>query len=348
MPQGPRLENDVRDRRNRLGWTQNDLALRSGLSRTGIGAIEAGRLVPSTTAALSLASALGCRVEEIFRVRPTSIRDPWAWPRSGHTGRFWRAEIGGVIRHYPVEPGPLGMLPHDGLIEGELAQARGEADPSKTLVIATCDPAIGLLARELEQSSGIRLLAFVRPSQAALGLLASGLVHAAGVHLGRDGNVPAVLEAAGAGYSLLRMARWEEGVCSAPTLRLGSIRDALDGNRLWVGREPGSGARRCQDDLLEGRAAPSRTAPDHRGVARAVRDGWAEVGVCHRLAAEEVGLDFLGVRQEDHDLCFAGSSEGDPRIRALIEAVRSPSYRRAIGDLPGFETAETGRKQPVA
>ena len=62
------LENEVRAYRTRLGWSQEELASRSGLSRAGISAIETGRLVPSTAAALALASALECTVEAIFRL----------------------------------------------------------------------------------------------------------------------------------------------------------------------------------------------------------------------------------------------------------------------------------------
>jgi transcriptional regulator with XRE-family HTH domain len=56
------FENRVRDRRMQSGWSQEELARRSGLSRTGISAIETGRIIPSAAAALGLAAALGCRV----------------------------------------------------------------------------------------------------------------------------------------------------------------------------------------------------------------------------------------------------------------------------------------------
>ena len=71
----PRLENWVREQRTRRGWSQEELARRSGLSRTGIGAIETGRLVPSAAAALALATAFDCRVEDLFRLpRPATHR----------------------------------------------------------------------------------------------------------------------------------------------------------------------------------------------------------------------------------------------------------------------------------
>ena len=75
MADEPRLENDVRAYRDRLGWSQDELARRSGLSRAGISAIETGRLVPSTGAALALARAFGCTVEDLFRLPPRRVRD---------------------------------------------------------------------------------------------------------------------------------------------------------------------------------------------------------------------------------------------------------------------------------
>jgi molybdate-binding protein len=89
-------------------------------------------------------------------------------------------------------------------------------------------------------------------------------------------------------------------------------------------------------------------ASDHRGVAEAVRSGCADAGVCLRLVSEEAGLDFLGVRMEDYDLCFPARWRQDPRIRALLEAVRSPDYRRALGELPGYDSAGTGELQHVS
>ncbi len=77
------LENDVRASRIRFGWSQEELAGRSGVSRAGISAIETGRLVPSTAAALAVAAAMGTTVEALFRLpgtRPRAEGEEWAWP----------------------------------------------------------------------------------------------------------------------------------------------------------------------------------------------------------------------------------------------------------------------------
>jgi molybdate-binding protein len=110
----------------------------------------------------------------------------------------------------------------------------------------------------------------------------------------------------------------------------------------WVGREPGSGARQCLDELLEGRRAPRHVAPDHRSVALAIRCGWADAGVCLRLASDEAGLGFLDLRREAYDLCFPEGLAKDRRLRALVDVVRSSRYRALWGDLPGCEARTAG------
>jgi molybdate-binding protein len=218
--------------------------------------------------------------------------------------------------------------------------------------MACCDPATGLLAAELARTADIRLIALQCPSRKSLGLLGKGLIHVAGVHLTRadqpEGNGRVVRSELGVGYGLLRVARWEEGIASSPALRLASVRAAVRSELRWAGREDGSGARQCLDELLGGRrAASGNLASDHRGVAEAVRSGWADVGICLRLASEEAGLEFLRVRQEAYDLCFPARWESDPRIQALLNVVRSPTYRKALGDLPGYDSAGAGEVQHI-
>ncbi|AGA27746.1 substrate-binding domain-containing protein [Singulisphaera acidiphila] len=343
----------LREWRGRRGWSQEDLARRSGLSRAGVSAIETGRLVPSAAAALALAAALECRVEDLFRLRKPEAGAPtWAWTPRREPCRYWTAELGGEIRLYPAEPSPLGMIPHDGVVHEGTLQAGEPIAPERTLIMACCDPAVGLLAAELAREAGVRLLAFQRPSRTALTLLGQGLVHAAGVHLSRHdepgGNAGVVRAALGPGYTLLRVAHWEEGIALAPGLALSTVGAAIGSDLRWIGRETGSGARQCLDELLTDRQAPNRLASDHRGVAEALRGGWADAGVCLRLVSEEAGLDFLGVRQEAYDLCFPTRWEDDPRLKALVHAVRSPSYRQALGDLPGYDSTAAGALQRVS
>jgi molybdate-binding protein/DNA-binding XRE family transcriptional regulator len=359
MTDDTRLENEVRAFRARVGWSQDALARQSGLSRAGISAIETGRLVPSTGAALALARAFGCTVEDLFRLPHVKStcgegESAWAWTVPLAACRYWRAEVKGITRAYPVEVSPLGLLPHDGTFENGAFHHHPRVSPTQTLVIACCDPAVGLIAQELARAADVRLIVLQRSSHAALDLLAKGLVHAAGVHLARaedlDGNLTAARDLLGADseHRLIRVADWDEGIALAPRLGLRTVKAVIRAKLCWAGRETGSGARQCLDEVLgprmEGQNPRNlRLVTDHRGVANAIRFGCADAGVCLRLTSLEADLDFLCVRREAYDLCFRGTLIGDPRIQSLIRVIRSSAYRQLLGELPGYDTTCTGQ-----
>ena len=313
--------NRMREWRDRLGWSQQDLAQRAGVSRAAVSAIEVARLAPSVTAALALARALGASVEELFAAGPPAPE--WAWPPKQIPPRYWLAEVGGRVLRFPVESPAAGGEPHDGIFPGP-APVRLVPLPRSTLVIACCDPAIGLLAGEYARRTGYRILSFSRSSRQALSLLGAGLVHVAGTHFA-GGNRAAARESLDGPIRLLHVARWEEGLALGPRSARSSVGSVVRSRLRWVGREAGSGARECQDEVRPGKP-PNRVAFDHRGVAEAVRCGWADVGVCHRLPCEEAGLRFLSVRREPFDLCFPAAFAVDPRSR--------PRRRGAVVNLP--------------
>lgn len=60
------LHNRVRELREARGWTQLQLAERTGVSRKTVNTIESGALNPSTFISLRLARALGETVEQLF------------------------------------------------------------------------------------------------------------------------------------------------------------------------------------------------------------------------------------------------------------------------------------------
>lgn len=346
------LRNRVHAYRTARNWSQDELAQRTGLSRAGISAIEIGRLVPSTVAALALARAFGCTVEDLFALAaPLEDSPAWAWEPPSDSCPYWLAEVRGRRWLYPVEMSQVGLAVHDGVWEAGELRTRPACDPSQTLVIATCDPAAGLLATEIARASRIRLLVLQRSTREALGLLRRGLVHVASLHMGQasdpEGNAPIVREVAGSGYQLLRVAYWEQGVAFRPELRLSSPAAAARARLRWVARESGCPARRWLDELLAGHKTPRRFVTDHRAVADAIRHGWADAGVCHRLVSEVARLSFLAFPQEAQDLCYATDLADDPRLQTLIKVVRSAAYRRQLAELPGYAVSGGGEIQPV-
>jgi molybdate-binding protein/transcriptional regulator with XRE-family HTH domain len=352
MAHDRRPANKVKELRLNRGWSQGELARRAGMSRTAVSAVEMDRLVPSVAAALGLAAALGCSVEELFGAPGNEAAEPaWAWAPPPATARYWHARVQNRILLYPVEATALGVVAHDGVAGDDRPRRHSRVGPEETLVVAGCDPAAALLATEYARTTGYRLLVLPRSSGQALDLLAHGLVHAAGIHLGSAGdaaNAGAARSRLDGGVALLRAARWQEGLAVAPRLKERSVRGLLRAHLSWVGREPGSGARQCLDELFAGRPPPRRLAHDHQQVAAAVRAGWADIGVCLRLVCAEAGLDFVALREEAYDLCYPAGAEADPRLRGLIEVVRSAAYRRLLGELPGYDSSETGEIEVVA
>ena len=350
------MTNRVRACRIVKGWSQDELAAKAGISRAGVSGIETNRLVPSTSAALALAAAFGCHVEDLFRLASSPGDEvAWAWQPRRNPGdapcRYWRASVADRDLLYPTEPTNLGTVGHDGVYCEGRFQERPCAAPSDTLVIASCDPAVGILADELKRYGNIRLLAFQRSSHEALDLLSRGLVHVAGIHLTTEvtpgRNAAAAKSRLSGSLHLLHGARWEEGLAFAPGLALRSVHAALTSRARWVGRESGSAVRQLLDELLGDRRPPRRIAQGHHGVAEAIRCGWADVGVCLRLVSEEAGLGYISLRHEEYDFCYPANLEGDPRIQALILAVRSISYRTLLGGLPGYDATGAGELEQI-
>jgi molybdate-binding protein len=305
------------------------------------------RLVPSVAAAMALARCFECRVEDLFGAQAnTESAAVWAWPPAHEPCRYWQARVRGRTLYFPAEWPAAGNDIHDGVCrDGRFVNHDGCA-PENTLVMASCDPAAALLAQALAQAHGFRLLVFQRSSRQALDLLQRGLVDVAGMHLARadepDGNAATARNVLGKGYSLLKYACWQEGLALGPGVHVSSPGAVVRAQLRWVGREPGSGARQCQDELLARHKPPRRLARHHRGVAEAVSAGWAEVGVCVRLVCEEAGLNFLEIQDESYDLCFPTELEDDPRLRALLRTVRAPAFRTTLAELPGYDSRATG------
>jgi putative transcriptional regulator len=60
------VKNRIPDLRAERSWTQADVALRIGVSRQTINAIETGKFDPSLPVAFRLARLFGLSIEEVF------------------------------------------------------------------------------------------------------------------------------------------------------------------------------------------------------------------------------------------------------------------------------------------
>lgn len=327
-------------------WSQGRLAEVAGIPRTTVSAIESRRLTPSVNAALAVAKALELSVEHLFSPGPTASQ--WAIePGSDHI-RYRSARVGERLLAYPVESLAVAPAPHDGVWKrGETGELPTSPYAGETLVLACCDPAVGLLAHALGREAGVRLLVLERGGLAALDLLRRGLVHLAGLHFSTtdhpDRNQEIAKRELGPGHHLIRVASWEEGLARPVSERRSGTATLSKRNITWALREPGSAARDCLDQFLCAKMVPAgRVVGGHSAVAGSVRSGWADAGVCVRLSAEEAGLAFQPLRTEALDFCLTEDSLGDPRIKALLRVLQSRDHRRLLKELPGYDASETG------
>jgi putative transcriptional regulator len=60
------MKNRIADLRAERAWTQADLAMRVGVSRQSINAIETGKFDPSLPLAFRLARLFGLTIEQLF------------------------------------------------------------------------------------------------------------------------------------------------------------------------------------------------------------------------------------------------------------------------------------------
>ena len=340
----------LREFRIKNNWTQAELARRAGISRSSVAAIENSALVPSVHTALALARSLDCTVEELFgNERSEAIA--WAWHPSQDSPSYWEAAFDQKCLAFPVEPMPYSILPPDGWFDGHMRKPISMDVSGMTLIMASCDPAAGFLTTMMGSRTGVRVLSFHRSSNEALSLLKQGVVHVAGTHLREinepEGNEAVVREQLGKGFRLLRGAVWHDGVAVRPGEGLTGLKKVTSAHIRWIGRKPGSGARRCQDKALQGDRATRNIAQNHWEVAMAVSQGWVDAGVCHRLTAEQAGLEFLQVSQEAFDLCYPVHLENDPRIRALRKVVQSAGYRKCLAGFRGIDTRTSGNEMLV-
>jgi len=341
--------NRVRRARLAAGLTQAQLAAQADISRTAVTAIEGDRLVPSVQVALAVARVLNLDVERLFGERqPSEILD-WAWDPPSLPWRAYVAESRGCLVRLPVESTSGAAWPHDVANVDAPLDARTVDLARRTLIVATCDPAASLWAAMCWQQTGIRILPVTRSSRAALDLLTAGKVHAAGIHVGNSAsdreNIDLAASRLTEPFVLLRTADWTEGIAVGAGAHASSVTQLRKKSVRWIGREVGSAARNCLDDLLGTRRAYSSIASDHRGVVELIAAGAGDAGICVELAAAERRQRFIPLQREHHDLCIPHDLVEDPRVRALIRVLQSPHYRTIIAELPGYSTDDAGELQ---
>ncbi len=371
--------NHLRSVRTKLGLSQGELAVRVGVTRQAVSAIESNLYLPTTAVALRLASVLSCRVEDLFSLAQTE--DIVEGTLIGHlpstetNSHPIRVKVSSVGKRTVVRPVmDLGeqlsfAVPADGYVtdtsgkvSGSTVQVKLSRDRDaieQEISVAGCDPAIFLVGEHLQRHKDrTTVVGWTMGSMAALQSLQRGEVHVAGMHLfdpvTGESNLPFLRRSLkGSGYEVVTFATWEEGFL----VRAGnpqSIRAAADLTEpmvTLVNREEGSGARLLLDQQLRTSGIEpaqvrgyDRIASTHFEVARAIAERRAEVGIGIRSAAQYFGLDFVPLQVARYDLVVPKPYlTSHPTLTHLFETLVSRPFRDEIEALGGYDTTETGK-----
>lgn len=77
-------------------------------------------------------------------------------------------------------------------------------------------------------------------------------------------------------------------------------------------------------------------------VAAAIRNGFADAGMCTSSISSANGLRFVPVAHEDYELAVRREMLTDPRIETLLTLIRSPAYQASLGRAGGYDISLTG------
>lgn len=345
------LAAQVRSLREAGGLTQAQLAVRAGVSRQMVGAIEAGRHLPRVDAGVALARALGTTIESLLAPDTGEVTEAVA-VLDEPTAASGPVRVGRVGERLVCAPPPTGgdsWARADGFLRPGGVELLPGARPGA--VVAGCDPAIGLAARlvtehGLEQRRGRSpggspsLLAVSASTRAALDALKGGRTHAAVVH-GPDGALPAPPVTVHRSH----LAGWQVGLAAPPDLTSGWWRDALRGRRRVVQREAGAGSQAAFERALTAAGAARPGGPRARGHLDAanVARTTGLVAVTIEPAARAAGLAFHPLEVHVAQLWVAAGWAGEPGIVRLGEELASSAFQRQLAAVGGYDLTGCGK-----
>ena len=371
--------NNLRSVRTKHGLSQGELAVRAGVTRQAVSAIESNLYLPTTAVALRLASVLSCRVEDLFSLVPTEdiVEGTLigSLPQAETSTHPIRVKVSSVGTRTVVRPvTDLGeqlsfAVPADGYVTETSGKQSGTTVRVKLsrdreaieqeISVAGCDPAIFLVGEHLRRSKDrTTVVGWTMGSMAALQSLQRGEVHVAGMHLfdpvTGESNLPFLRRSLkGSGYEVVTFATWEEGflVRRGNPKSIRAVADLTEPTVTLINREEGSGARLLLDQRLRSSGVErtpiqgyDRIVSSHFEVARAIREHQADVGIGIRSAAQFFGLDFVPLQTARYDLVVAKPYlKSHPTLAHLFETIVSGSFRTEIEALGGYDTSETGK-----
>lgn len=133
--------------------------------------------------------------------------------------------------------------------------------------------------------------------------------------------------------------------------RIKKLADLTRPGVRWINRQQGSGTRIWLDEQLKKlKVEPgqihgySDERATHVAVAEAVQSGLATAGLGIQAAALAYGLTFVPLTEELYQLVVQKAVWDTAVWQALLTIIRSESFRSAVADMGGYNTAHTGEE----
>lgn len=336
-------------------WLTSDLFVKPLVYRA------LGRSVPirptvSATLARRLTSPMG--VEDYVRVKLGRVGEKMVATPMGRGAGV----ISSVVRADGLLVVPAGR---EGVGEGqevEVSLLRPLEEIQETVVATgSHDTALDLMSSFLRRTGSSHYLSSAHVGSLG-GLLAlkRGEAHMAGVHMLDEAtgeyNLSYVRRYLGRPALLVLLARRQQGflVPRGNPKEIHSFRDLARPEISYVNRQRGAGTRLLLDYHLKQEGIDpaqvlgyTREEFTHLNVAAAVKSGSADTGLGILSAARALDLDFVPVTWEEYELCIPEQLSEEPGIKAILELINLPEFRRAVEELGGYDAAEAGRIRRV-
>ena len=117
----------------------------------------------------------------------------------------------------------------------------------------------------------------------------------------------------------------------------------------FINRRKGTSARMIFDTILKSRGIDpaqidgyGHEVETHKAVAEAIRNGFADTGICTSGVAEENGLLFVPLVGEQLELAIRTDLMKEPNISALVSTIRSESFKLSLANKGGYNLSQTG------
>ncbi len=294
--------------------------------------------------------------EEFLRLAVGRVDNVWsALPLSRGAGMVTTLTKAQAVTRIPSDS--------EGLQMGSTVNATLLVDQSELertlVVVGSHDNTLDVLADALMQlDPPIRLASSHVGSMGGITALKNKAALMAGCHLfdpdSNDFNFPFLKRyVKDMDLAVINLAIRQQGliVARGNPKQIRSIKDLAKPGVVFINRQRGAGTRILLDYQLNKHGIDPLTIDGytneeftHMAVAVNVQTSAVDCGMGVLAAARALSLDFIPVARERYDLVVPKSALNDPKIKAVLNVLRSSIFKNDIENLGGYETDLTGKE----